>query len=208
VDGTTVLAPLTPEAAPNATSAVHVSFAFQETADGQFLGFMNSTSWTPLNGTSTLLAVHQDPTSYAPAGVGIGAGDQLLVTEDSIQVLDVQIVRVLTGAGCQCAVFLSDVALFEKDNLDDGDHPFHLHGHRFYMYVWRELKEKDVLIFVCAEWAPAQDAIRGRSSTRQRPSSATPCSYPRTAGSSCASSRITVRVALFLPLSSVTDYAL
>jgi hypothetical protein len=25
--------------------------------------------------------------------------------------------------------------LLLKDNLDDGDHPFHLHGHKFYMYV-------------------------------------------------------------------------
>ena len=97
VEKTTVLTPLNAEAAPNATSAVHVSFAFQETTDGQFLAFMNSTSWTPLNGTSTLLAVHQNPTSYAPAGAGIGAGDQLLVTEDSIQVLDVQIVRVFVS---------------------------------------------------------------------------------------------------------------
>ena len=60
---------------------------------------MNETSWDPLNGTSTLLAVHQDPTGYAPVGGGgIGAGDQFLVTEDSIQVLDVQIVRIAVHA--------------------------------------------------------------------------------------------------------------
>lgn len=106
-DGTTALAPLIASPAPNATRAVQTSFSFQSTADGRFLGFMNSTSWEPLSGTSTLLAVHRDPTGYVPVGVGIGVGDQLLVTEDSIQVLDVRV-----------------------DNLDDGDHPFHLHGHR------------------------------------------------------------------------------
>jgi hypothetical protein len=90
-----VLTPLIAAAAPNATSAVHISFAFQQTADGKFLGFMNTTSWDPLNGTSTLLAVHQNPTGYAPAGGAIAAGDQFLVTEDSIQVLDLQIVRVV-----------------------------------------------------------------------------------------------------------------
>jgi len=141
VDGTTVLAPLVVEAAPNATSAVHVAFAFQRTAEGQFLGFMNSTSWLPLNGTSTLLAVHQNPTGYAPAGAGIGAGDQFLVTEDTIQVLDVQI-----------------------DNLDDGDHPFHLHGHRFYImgtgagrYTGQELNttaplQRDTVLIPAYSW--------------------------------------------------------
>ena len=101
-DGTTVFAPLIAGAAPNSTTSVHMSFAFQQTAQGQFLGFMNTTSWSPLNGTSTLLAVHNDPTGYAPAGAGIGAGDQFLVTEDSIQVLDVQIVRVPAGAVRVC----------------------------------------------------------------------------------------------------------
>lgn len=56
---------------------------------------MNSTSYDPLNGISTLLAVHQNPTGYVPDGVGIGAGDQLLVTADSIQVLDLRVVCVL-----------------------------------------------------------------------------------------------------------------
>jgi iron transport multicopper oxidase len=108
VNGTTVLTPLVASPTPNATTAVHISFSFQETADGQNLAFINSTSWEPLNGTSTLLAVHQDPKGYVPpVGPGIGAGDQLIMTEDSIQVIDVSI-----------------------DNLDDGDHPFHLHGHR------------------------------------------------------------------------------
>ena len=89
-----MLTSLIADPAPNATTATHISFSFQPTADGQFLGFMNDTSWEPLSGTSTLLAVHQNATGYVPDGVGIGAGDQLLVTEDSIQVLDVRIVRV------------------------------------------------------------------------------------------------------------------
>ena len=110
-------------------SAVPISFSFQRTAVGQFLGFINSTSWEPLNGTSTLLAVRQDPTGYVPVGVGIGTGDQLLVTEDSIQVLDVRIVRVTAPILCA----LSNAWGCVKDNLDDGDHPFHLHGHRPWM---------------------------------------------------------------------------
>ncbi|KAI0261865.1 multicopper oxidase 2A [Gloeopeniophorella convolvens] len=106
VDGTTALAPLEPSPAPNATRSVPVSFSFQNTDDGRFLAFMNGTSWEPLAG-STLLAVRNAPTTYVPEGAALGAGDQLLVTEDSVRVLDVRV-----------------------DNLDDGDHPFHLHGHR------------------------------------------------------------------------------
>jgi len=68
---------------------------------------MNNTSWSPLSGESTLLAVRNNPQGYAPVGSSIANGTQLIITEDSIQVLDLQI-----------------------DNLDDGHHPFHLHGHR------------------------------------------------------------------------------
>ncbi|KAH9980737.1 multicopper oxidase-domain-containing protein [Russula compacta] len=107
VDGATTLTPLLSNPPPNATRAVPVSASFQYTPDGRFLGFMNTSSWEPLSGTSTLLAVHQDPTGYAPDGAGLSEGEQLLVTEDSIQVIDLRV-----------------------DNLDDGDHPFHLHGHR------------------------------------------------------------------------------
>lgn len=90
-----MLTPLEPIPAPNATRAESVTISFQSTPDGQFLGFMNSTSYDPLNGISTLLAVRQNPTGYVPDGVGIGAGDQLLVTADSIQVLDLRVVCVL-----------------------------------------------------------------------------------------------------------------
>jgi len=109
-----------------------VTISFQSTPDGQFLGFMNTTSFEPLNGTSTLLAVHQNPTGFVPDGVGIGTGDQLLVTADSIQVLDLRVVCVLV------LVRMSPFSLTraQKDNLDDGDHPFHLHGHRPWMYVY------------------------------------------------------------------------
>ncbi len=54
---------------------------------------MNSTSWKRLNGTTMPLEVHKDPTGYVPEGVDIGSGDQLIYTVDTIQVLEVQIVR-------------------------------------------------------------------------------------------------------------------
>ena len=91
---------------------------------------MNTTSWEPLSGTTTLLSVQKDPTGYAPVGVAVGAGDQLLWTEDSIQVLDLIVVCVLPAVLVPIS-YVRD----PKDNLDDGDHPFHLHGHRPWMYV-------------------------------------------------------------------------
>jgi len=101
VNGTSALTPLGLSPAPNATRATSVTISFQSTADGQFLGFMNTTSWEPLNGTSTLLAVHQNPTGFVPEGEGIGTGDQLLVTVDSIQVFDLRVVRMcLSVSAC------------------------------------------------------------------------------------------------------------
>ncbi|KAH9991861.1 multicopper oxidase 2A [Russula vinacea] len=141
VNGTTALVPLEPSPAPNATRAAPVTVSFQSTPDGQFLGFMNDTSWEPLNGTSTLLAVHQNPTGFAPDGVGLGTGDQLLVTADSIQVVDLRV-----------------------DNLDDGDHPFHLHGHRPWImgsgggrYIGQELNatsplRRDTILIPAYSW--------------------------------------------------------
>jgi hypothetical protein len=95
VDGTTTLVPLVPSSAPNATRTVSVTVSFQSTADGRFLGFMNTTSWEPLSGTTTLLSVQKNATGYAPVGESISAGDQLFWTEDSIQVLDFIVVRML-----------------------------------------------------------------------------------------------------------------
>ena len=73
VDGTTTLAPLEPTPALNVTRAMAVTVSFQNTPDGQFLAFTNNTSWEFLNGTTTLLEVHQNPTGFAPDGVSTGS---------------------------------------------------------------------------------------------------------------------------------------
>ena len=43
VNGMTPLVPLVPDPAPEVTRAFPVTFSFQNTDDGRFLGFMNST---------------------------------------------------------------------------------------------------------------------------------------------------------------------
>ncbi len=52
-------------------------------------------SWVPLSGTTTLLNVRNafaGGSSYAPSGGSIQPGDQFMITEDSIQVVDLLIV--------------------------------------------------------------------------------------------------------------------
>jgi len=164
VDGTTTLVPLLPDLAPNATRAVSVTVSFQSTADGRFLGFMNTTSWDPLSGTTTLLSVQQNPTGYAAAGAGLGAGEQLIFTEDSIQVVDLRVVCVYLHATQAFPLIIHA----QKDNLDDGDHPFHLHGHRPWMYGYNSgfLLGIRLLTFSCT--AMNQNGHRSRALYKRR----------------------------------------
>ena len=72
--------------------------------------------------------MQKSPQGFAPVGSSIAHSDQLIVTEDSIQVLEIQIVSLLLANTHPLPTKL-------QNNLDDGDHPFHLHGHRPWMYV-------------------------------------------------------------------------
>ncbi|KAF8589084.1 multicopper oxidase [Ramaria rubella] len=112
IDGTTALVPLVVDKAPDPTRAYGVSFGFEETDQGLWLAFMNThgacrAPWAPLTGLTTLMEAQRNPMGYAAQGGSIAAGDQFMVMEDEVMGLQLQI-----------------------DNLDDGDHPFHLHGHR------------------------------------------------------------------------------
>jgi iron transport multicopper oxidase len=62
VDGTTTLVPLLSDPARNATRVMLMTVSFRSTADGRFVGFMDTTSWEPLSGTTTLLSVQPNPT--------------------------------------------------------------------------------------------------------------------------------------------------
>lgn len=69
---------------------------------------MNGTSWSALQGTNTLLQVTD---AYLNASLApYSDASQLLVTNDKIEVFDLVV-----------------------NNLDDGSHPFHLHGHTFWI---------------------------------------------------------------------------
>ncbi|KAI0696184.1 multicopper oxidase 2A [Cytidiella melzeri] len=105
-----LLVPAGEDTPPERTKPYYIEFDLQDDNNSEFLAFMNGTSWLPLQGTSTLENVRNafaKSTTYAPDGGSVQPGDQFMITEDSWQVVDLII-----------------------DNLDDGDHPFHLHGHR------------------------------------------------------------------------------
>ncbi|EKM52914.1 uncharacterized protein PHACADRAFT_261609 [Phanerochaete carnosa HHB-10118-sp] len=97
--------------APERTRRYSLRVSMQMHSSLVSLGFMNTTSWEPLQGTTTLLRAReafQEGRVYGGSdGGSLQSGEQFLLTEDSVQVVDLLI-----------------------DNLDDGDHPFHLHGHR------------------------------------------------------------------------------
>ncbi|KAI0942998.1 hypothetical protein AcV7_002262 [Taiwanofungus camphoratus] len=73
----------------------------------RYLAFINQTSWTPLNETSSLYAHLAGSTSDGSADYD---DSQLITTINEVQMAQMII-----------------------DNLDDGDHPFHLHGYKFWI---------------------------------------------------------------------------
>ncbi|KAI0634300.1 multicopper oxidase-domain-containing protein [Trametes polyzona] len=97
--------------APDATFSVYFTISMQYAGGpnylSQFLSFINSTSWEPLQGTSSLFAHLGNKTSDGSATY---SDSQLITTVDEQHVVE-----------------------FIIDNLDDGDHPFHLHGHKFWI---------------------------------------------------------------------------
>ncbi|KAI0325354.1 hypothetical protein GY45DRAFT_1261010 [Cubamyces sp. BRFM 1775] len=98
--------------APDATFSVYFTISMQYAGGpnylSQFLSFINSTSWEPLQGTSTLFSLRANE-SIADGSATL-ADSQLITTVDEPHVVE-----------------------FIIDNLDDGDHPFHLHGHKFWI---------------------------------------------------------------------------
>ncbi|KAI1782831.1 multicopper oxidase [Ganoderma leucocontextum] len=110
---TSDLVPVGGGPAPNATFQVYFTISMQyasTTGDNylsKFLAFVNSTSWEPLQGTSTLFSHLGNGTSDGSATL---ASSQLITTINEQHVVQMVI-----------------------DNLDDGDHPFHLHGQKFWI---------------------------------------------------------------------------
>ncbi|KIJ60113.1 multicopper oxidase [Hydnomerulius pinastri MD-312] len=103
----TMVVPAIPMNPPNSTQDVLVSMSFQQTFDSggnQVLGFMNNTSWDAESSNPTIL-------QFARTGVQtVFDSSQLVVVNDNITVVDLIM-----------------------NNYDDSSHPFHLHGHVFWI---------------------------------------------------------------------------
>ncbi|PCH37424.1 multicopper oxidase [Wolfiporia cocos MD-104 SS10] len=98
-----------PAPEPDLNVYFEISMQYPDGADyySHYLAFINSTSWAPLNGTSSLFS-HLG--SHTPTGSADIDNSQLLTTINEISTVELII-----------------------DNLDDGDHPFHLHGYKFWV---------------------------------------------------------------------------
>ncbi|KAF8326083.1 Cupredoxin [Cantharellus anzutake] len=94
--------------APKATKVVSVTVSMQYDVNGDYRSFFNNTSWEPLTSTSTLLEI-----SRVANSLSYHHPDQLLVSTRGVETIDLIV-----------------------NSLDDGDHPFHLHGHTFFIVGW------------------------------------------------------------------------
>ena len=79
-------------------------------------------------GTNTLLEIQRTNGNYAPEGPSTELGNQFIITEDTIQTVDLLLVRPLIRL---VRPWLH--LIFVKLNTGGGAHPFHLHGHRPWM---------------------------------------------------------------------------
>lgn len=103
------LVPADVQAAPPAQATVLYTFSIQKTSASVWRTFFNDTAWAPPRaGASALFA-----------GFARNASDGLMMSADGASQLAVWDAETVV-----------DVIL---DNLDDGDHPFHLHGHKFWL---------------------------------------------------------------------------
>jgi len=124
----TDLVPLENIPVPEADLFVRVDVSFQTKAAELNFGFMNSTSWIPLNGSDIL--------SQVGAGEAAGTGNYSVLGVDSsdfsissqfvYSIPSIKTVEyILFGIAPDISILLN--------NLDEGTHPFHLHGHKFWV---------------------------------------------------------------------------
>jgi FtsP/CotA-like multicopper oxidase with cupredoxin domain len=113
---TTLLAPLVVEQAPPADVLYEIEFSFNITGNDLNRAFINGTSWTPSVQNPTLnqaiAGISAANTTFLANGVASSAfsSNQYVISLPTVQVVDLLVL-----------------------NLDDGAHPFHLHGHVFWI---------------------------------------------------------------------------
>jgi hypothetical protein len=87
----TDLMPLNPQPVPNADTFIRIDVSFQTRAAELNYGFMNSTSWIPLNKSNILQQITTKMGNYSTAGVDstdFSVSSQLVYALPSIQTVE------------------------------------------------------------------------------------------------------------------------
>lgn len=117
---TTELVPAVAMEAPRADMMVRLRSNFEIGGYALSRGYFNSTSWRPNSGAPTLL---QAIDGLSGGNVSFGESDGGGVMDTAFDVRREMVVKV---DGLKTV----DVLI---DNFDDGNHPFHLHGYKFWV---------------------------------------------------------------------------
>lgn len=110
-----LLVPSAPQNAPPADVVYQLDISFQIGAYAIDLAYINSTSWVPLQNTSTVnlatAGLQADNTAFNTTGLSTAyPSSQFILNPPDMAVVDILI-----------------------ENFDDGAHPFHMHGHVFWV---------------------------------------------------------------------------
>ncbi|ODQ49605.1 hypothetical protein SAICODRAFT_63031 [Saitoella complicata NRRL Y-17804] len=126
------LVPAVVEQAPVASRLLTIDVSFQIGANAVDLGYMNSTAWVPTAYTPTLSAF-----------AGNGTNQTSVDADEEGWIVGMDEVGWNANKQGQWVIPISDgppdegreieVIDLVINNLDDGSHPFHLHGHQFYI---------------------------------------------------------------------------
>jgi len=119
------LIPLNPPPLLEPDLFVRFDLSFQPRGNSIDLGIVNGTSWVPLTGTNTLEIASKPNGNFSVQGVDTTDFDTKTQFVYSIPEIHTVEYMVLTSTGAEISFLLN--------NLDEGTHPFHFHGHRFWI---------------------------------------------------------------------------
>jgi len=120
----TDLIPLNSEPLLEPNVFVRIDVSFQTRAAELNFGFMNQTTWVPLNGTNILKQVATTQGNYSVQGVDLT--DFSIASQFVYSIPDIKTLEYFLFVRSSNCSFLIN-------NLDEGTHPFHRHGHKFWV---------------------------------------------------------------------------
>jgi FtsP/CotA-like multicopper oxidase with cupredoxin domain len=117
---TTLLVPLIPKPVPSSDVIYQLDISFQIGAYALDKAYINSTTWTP----STVPTLNQALSAFS-------SQNSTLSTSFSSSGLDTTL---FSPSGSQFVIAIPDLKTVDilLNSLDEGAHPFHLHGHQFW----------------------------------------------------------------------------